>query len=129
MTLGPDGSDIVFIGGQPETMDKGLTNAVLIGLFTKRNWVGSKLIGCEGLAGSDFLTACNSSLTLSNINNIRIAAETALATIGECTVEVSNPRGSILTISITIRPPSGNIEEFILSKDGLHWYFQSLKAA
>jgi phage gp46-like protein len=129
MSLDKYGSDIVFVGGTP-TMHKGLTNAVLISLFTMPGWVGAKLVGCEGLLGSEFQNACSASLTVSSMNRIRQAAEKALSwVVGTVEVRVSNPTGSRLTVIAVISPPGNSREKtvsFILSKEGLHWYYQLL---
>lgn len=130
ITITANGADIVFYGGQP-IMDKGLANAVIISLFTRPGWVGAKLKGCEGLRGSGFLAACEQSLTIATLNQIRQAAEKALNWInGTVEVSVRNPTGNKLEVAITIKPPGSTEKEvaaFLLSREGLHWYYQLLE--
>lgn len=130
LSISENGIDIVFVGGQP-TMDKGLENAILISLFTKPGWIGAKFTGCEGLRGSNFLNACNQSITISTINQIRQAIAKALDWItGTVEADVKNPAGSKLEIKITIHPPGKTTEEttaFFLSREGLQWYYQILE--
>lgn len=129
ITITGDGIDIIFSGGQPE-MHKGLENAVLISLFTRPGWIGAKFISCEGLTGSNFLSACDQSITVATINQIRQAASKALDWIaGQVEIEVKNPMGNRLDIKITIKAPGETAEEttaFLLSREGLQWYYQIL---
>lgn len=124
ISINENGMDIVFVGGQPE-MDKGLSNAVFISLLTRPGWVGAKIQGADQIKGSNFLVACERALTVKTINEIRQAAEKALAWVdGKVAVVVKNPTGNKLEIAIGIKLPSDNLQVFLLSREGLHWYFQ-----
>lgn len=129
LSIEENGIDIPFFGGQP-IMDRGLTNAVLNSLFIPKGYILSKLIGCEGLEGSDFLHACNKTTTVSNLNEVRQRAEKALSSIdGTKEIFVSNPSGNKKEILIRIKPPGENKEktiEFLFTKKGIYWYYQLL---
>ena len=43
LTLGPDGSRLHYIGGQP-VMDQGLENLAMISIFSGEEWAGNTLI-------------------------------------------------------------------------------------
>lgn len=128
--LNADGSSLIFRGGQP-IMDKGLENFVLISLFTKKGWFGNSIVRERYHIGSDFEEALNQPITIDSFNNIRIAAEKALdhPSIGKITVNVSNPINFRLDVLIRIEPPGQPEENFLLTKDGLNWFFQKIDPA
>ena len=75
---------LIVRGGQP-LMDAGIYNAVIISLFTRfeadgKPWPGNLLFDTEAQqVGSDFELACQQPLTIAAFNDIRDAAEKALA--------------------------------------------------
>jgi hypothetical protein len=125
LVLGPDGSRLVFNGGQP-AMDRGLENLVLISLFTSPGWVGNRLLGSP--IGSDFETECNKPITRSQLNRIRNAAELALAVpvLGRVTVGVRNPAGHRLEVGVLIERTGVALK---LSRDGVLWGYQATDPA
>ena len=112
-------------------MDKGLENFVLISLFTKQGWFGNSIVRERFHIGSDFQTALEAPITIESFNNIRIAAEKALdhSSIGKITVDVSNPISFRLDVRIRVEPPGQSEENFLLTKDGLNWFFQKIDPA
>jgi hypothetical protein len=120
-----NGSKLIFKAGQP-IMDKGLENFVLISLFTRPGWFGNSFVRERYHIGSEFENALNAPITVDSLNNIQIAAEKALASskIGDIVVEVSNPINFRLDVKITITPPGLQPINFLLSKDGINWFFQ-----
>ena len=126
LTLSEDGSTITYIGGNP-IMHQGLSNLVLISLFTRGGWVGNTFLkDVNQKIGSDFLYYCSQPITLSSLNDIRQAAELALKNpaLGKVTVTVKNISSNRLDIKILIQPPSGNFTELLLTKNGLNWQAQ-----
>lgn len=123
LIIGPDGSRLQFIGGQP-LMDRGLENAALISLFTSPGWCGNAFM--KSPIGSDFETECNKPITLSQLSRIREAAERALDNpmFGTVVVTVTNPTGLRLVVSVRIHPPGSNPIELSVSKNGGNWVSQ-----
>lgn len=128
--LTKNGSKLIYRGGQP-IMDKGLENFVLISLFTRPGWFGNSFVREKFHIGSDFEKALNAPITIESFNNIRIAAEKALnhPSMGKITVDVSNPINFRLDTRIRIEPPGKPAEDFLLTKDGLNWFFQKTDPA
>lgn len=118
--LGPDGSRLQFIGGQP-LMDKGLENRAIISLFTSPGWCGNKFMKTH--IGSDFETECNKPITRQQLNRIREAAERALG--GDAVVTVSNPSGHRLAVHIKIAGST----DISLMRDGGNWSSQRTEPA
>ncbi len=112
-------------------MDKGLENFVLISLFTRKGWFGNSFVRERFHIGSDFQSAMEAPITMESFNNIRFAAEKALnhSSIGKITVDVSNPIYFRLNVLIRIEPPGQPEENFLLTKDGLNWFFQKTDPA
>lgn len=124
MILGPGGSRLQFIGGQP-LMDEGLENLVMISLFTRPGWCGNVLLRTP--VGTDFEEACNQPITRQSLNQIRNAAERALKlkVLGRVIVDVVNPSGSRLEVRISIN----STLSALLSREGGRWAFQALSPA
>ena len=132
MILGPDGSNLVYKGGQPE-MDQGLENAVMISLFTRRGWFGNYLFKRpEEKIGSDFEKSNEQAITVSSLNENRMAAEKALdwmkkaKIFSDIEVNVTNPTGNSKKISILVGAPTRVLE---LSSNGVNWQLQVLNPA
>lgn len=133
--LDEEGSRLVFRGGQP-VMDRGIENAVLISLFTKRGWCGNVFFRDPNQqVGSDFQAATAQPITLSALNDIRDAAEKALQWMvgsgiaSNITATVTNPRSNWLDIAILVQPPGQDINILLLQKHGLNWIFQKIDPA
>jgi hypothetical protein len=125
--LTADGSKLNFVGGQP-TMDRGLENLVLISLFTAPDWPGNDLFNdVNQRIGSDFEEIANQPITIQSLNAIQNAAERALQSpvFGTVTVEVNNPSGYRIDISILIEPPGFDARELLVTKNGINWTSQA----
>lgn len=131
LSLGVDGSKLTFVGGQP-VMDRGLENLVLISLFTSQGWSGNDLFDdVNQKIGSDFLSSANQSITLDSLNDIKDAAEKALVDpiFGKVTVTVLNPNSYRIEVKIVIEPPGEDIQELLVSKNGINWQAQIVDPA
>jgi len=119
-------------------MDPGLYNAVILSLFTRyeedgKPWPGNLLFDTEAQrVGSDFERAASQPLTISAFNDIRDAADKALAWMlkpesrlaSKITTTVSNPTGRILQVVIAIEPPGRDLQVLTLQKHGENWVNQ-----
>lgn len=128
---------LIFRGGQP-LMDAGLYNAVILSLFTRyetdgKPWPGNLLFDTDSQrVGSDFERAASQSLTIATLNDVRDAAEKALAWMlkpgsrlaSKITVTTSNPTGSVLRVVILIEPPGRDIQQLTLERHGQNWIAQ-----
>lgn len=128
LVIGPDGSSLQFAGGQP-LMDQGLENLAIISLFTAKGWCGNTFMKSD--IGSDFEALCNQPLTKSSLVLIKNAATLALGDVafGSVAVQVANPTGNNLNITIQIEPPGGNPQEVSLQRNGGNWLSQALNPA
>jgi len=130
LTIEKNGSTMRFIEGQPVT-DKGYENAVLISLFSKKNWIGNVLFkdGSEKI-GSDFEESNKLPVNLNGLNKRRDAAVKSLqwaiddGIFNNVAVEVTNPNGSTILVRIRITPPSGEAVNLTLENFGANWRFQ-----
>lgn len=125
--LDADGAFLDFQGGQP-VMDPGVENLALIGLHTKPGWWGNSLIDDpEKQIGSDFEETARGAITLSSLNDIRQAAEKALAdpAFGRIEVDVTNPVSNRIDVTNRINPPGKDILELTVSSNGLNWIEQA----
>jgi hypothetical protein len=131
LSLGPDGSRLTFIAGQP-VMDRGLENMVLISLFTKRGWCGNSLFDDPlNHVGSDFESAFGAPITVQALNDIRDAAEKALTNpiFGRVTVTVINSNGYIIQVFIRLEPPGQDIQTLLVERNGQNWIAQAVDPA
>lgn len=71
-----EGSSLKFIGGQPK-MDAGYVNAIKYSLFVV-DWVGNMFFEGDQILKSDFETAHEETITLSQLLNIEDAAARSL---------------------------------------------------
>jgi phage gp46-like protein len=132
VTLGPDGSNLLYRGGQPE-MDRGLENPVGISLFTRRGWFGNYLMKKpEEKIGSDFEKNNEQAITVSSLNENRMAAEKALEwmkkanIVSDILVNVTNPTGNSKKVSILLGPPNILLN---LIYNGVNWQYQAADPA
>jgi len=130
-----NGATIVLIGGQP-IMDAGLENAVLISLFTKPKWYGNTFFpNSNQKIGSEYENVSNQSITIANLNDRRQTAENALSWMtktnlaSQIVVDVTNSTSFKVDTNILIKPPSRELQELILTKNGNNWIFQTLTPA
>ena len=125
ISIDGDGADLKFRGGQP-VMDQGLENLALICLFTRPGWCGNSLLDDPAQqVGSDFEDACNQPITLKALNDIKDAAEKALANpkFNSVQVEVTNPKSALVRVEILIGSNKGE-EKITLEKSGQAWVLQ-----
>lgn len=114
-------------------MDAGLENYAIISLFTRKGYWGNKLVSDPNKKiGSDFEDIAELPITVSNMNRLKRAAESALSgmvTSGAAEsvdVTVSNPSGYKKSVSVLITPPGGrDAVSVLLSKNGKNWEFQA----
>lgn len=131
LILSENGSELLFIGGQP-VMDGGIENVALISLFTSQGWAGNELFrNPDQKIGSDFEQSTRQPITFQALNDIRDAAEKALAdpVFGEVVVEVSNPIDHIIEVNILIKPPGQDVQQLALSKYSDNWRVQAISPA
>lgn len=132
--LDENGSNIIFRGGQP-IMDAGLENAVLISLFTRKGWAGNALFPIESQKiGSDYELAHEQPIQLQTLNDVRNAAEAALAWMlpvmaRTIDITVTNPSSIRIQTNIVITPPGASLIEIQLTKFGNNWIAQTLDPA
>ena len=131
ITLGPNGSRLHYVGGQP-VMDQGLENLAMIALFTRPGWAGNALIkDTDQQIGSDFVDATNQPITLQSLTDVEQAAVRALDSpaFGRVTVTATNPESDRLTVRIRIEPPGQDSATIILTRNGLNWQAQAVNPA
>lgn len=132
ITLGPNGSTLHYVGGQPR-MDKGLENQAIISLFSEADWVGNYLIDNpdQQLNGGRFLKACKQPITLQTLTDIEQGATADLTSpaFGKVTVTATNPESNRLNVRILIQPPGQDETTLILTRSGLNWQAQALDPA
>lgn len=125
--IGADGAYLEYRDGQP-VMDEGLENHDVIALLTTPGWVGNDLFDEARQVGSDFEAIARGPITLSSLNDTAKAAERALAAdiaeTSEVEVAVANPTGSRLDVRIVRRPPGGDLQAFLLTRNGAAWINQ-----
>ena len=127
-----EGAEINFPGnaGQPE-MEQGLENLTLISLLTRPNWEGNFYFSSSinNQIGSDYIAATEEPITLTNIETIRQATLKALANpaFGTITSTVTITGNSQRKNVIVIEPPGRDIQEIIVTRNGLNWLFQAEK--
>lgn len=131
LTLGPNGSTLTYIGGQP-VMDQGFENQVVIALFTRPGWAGNTFFADQNQRiGSDFVEAANQPITLQSLVDIEQAAVRALDSpaFGRVIVTATNPVSDRLEVRILIEPPGQDSAEIILTRSGLNWQAQAANPA
>jgi phage gp46-like protein len=124
-----DGVDMNIKGGQPE-MDQGLNNFVNISLFTREGWFGNIFLkDANQKVGSKYLATSEKPITITSLNDTRLAAEKALKSpvVGKVLSTVTNPRKDHLNTDIEIQPPGQDAQQIQLSQNGANWINQALK--
>jgi hypothetical protein len=122
ITLGPDGSDLDYQGGNP-VMDRGVENAALLSLFTREGWAGNIFSPPENHIGSDFEKTCEGAVTLSKLADIENSAARSLESklFQNVEVEATNPKSDRLRVEAKIGPGS----VLSLTREGALWTNQS----
>lgn len=140
LTLGPDGSNLVYKSGQP-VMDQGIENQIFFDLFIKskgktRNQNGwwANLLTDDPLKkyGSDYVdTVINQPITLNGLSNIEKAAKKALNSpiYGDVEVVASNPEANRINVEITVKSPGEDIKVLIQTDNVANWVAQALEPA
>jgi phage gp46-like protein len=140
LTLGPDGSNLEYIGGQP-VMDQGLENSALIDLFTESAGIDSNQNGWWGnlltdnpdeKIGSDFVrTVQNQPITLAGLASIEQSAEKALTddVYGNIESVVTNPEVNRINNKITIGPPGEDVQILLVTENAVNWKAQAEEPA
>jgi phage gp46-like protein len=132
----PDGAKMRFINGEP-VKDQGLENAVLISLFTKKEYWGNALITEESKKiGSDVeTTALEPIVSIQSINNMTDAIDKALSWMTDTKlsqdndVTVTNPSSNNLRATIKITPPGRDSQTLLFLKNGVNWICQAQNPA
>ena len=132
MVLTENGSNLIFRGGQPE-MDQGLENAVMISLDTRKGWCGNVFFKKPSeKIGSDYEENNEQSITVTSLNENRMAAEKALqwfindGIFNSVDVKVINPTFNSKEVIILVSPPPQVLK---LSKSGVNWQLQKVNPA
>lgn len=134
ITMGPDGADLTFKGGQP-VMDSGLENAVFISLFSAGSWFGNSYFDESVPIKSRFYELSLKAITVSRLAELEqaikadLAPLVALGAFDDPEVTVSNPTGERLNVEIIIRPPGSDAVTILLSRYGANWSVQSTNPA
>jgi phage gp46-like protein len=130
MVLTPDGMDLVYKGGQP-VMDGGIGNAVLVTLLSEE-WVANPLVRSPMRLGGKFLEATKKAITVSALNEMRVAAIADLQWMidekvaSKIDVVVSNPKHDRIEVVVIVKPPAGDLKILQISKYGPNWVSQAL---
>lgn len=125
-----DGAYMVFKGGQP-VMDQGIENAVKISLFTKPGWWGNALETEDSKKiGSDYELVALEAITIDSPSRIEEAINRALkwmikTKLAKFDVTVINTNDHRLDTKIIVEIPGKDIQEFIITKNGLLWKAQA----
>jgi phage gp46-like protein len=140
LTLGPDGSDLEYKGGQP-VMDQGLENSAYIDLFTKRRepdsnqngWWANLLTDDPDLKiGSDYVdTVQNQAITLKGLSEIEQSAGKALTgdIYGKIQSNVTNPEANRIENTILIGPPGEDVQLLLVTENAVNWKAQAEEPA
>jgi hypothetical protein len=108
ISLGPDGADFTYIGGQP-VMDAGVSNQALIPLFTSdqdpisgKNWPGNIFLSALEQIGSDYQRLAQGPQTLKTLHLIEDAALRALSDpiFDKVSAVATNPNSSYIEVVI-----------------------------
>ena len=123
-----NGASLCYADGQP-SMDAGLGNSDIIGLFTSPGWPGNFLLDSDQQIGSDFEELATGSITLSKLADIEDAArraiQTDIADTDSISVTVANPIGARLDVIIRRSPPGQDVDELLVTRYGLNWINQA----
>ena len=125
-----DGAYMIFKGGQP-VMDQGIENAVKISLHTKPGWWGNALETEDSKKiGSDYELVALEAITIDSPAKLEESANRALkwmvkTNLAKYDVVVTNPNDHRLDTLIVVEIPGKDIQEFLITKNGLLWKAQA----
>jgi len=132
LTLGPNGSRLHYVGGQP-IMDQGIENLAIICLFSEEDWPGNTLIKDtdQQLNTGRFLKATRKPITLNSLTDIEQGAvdDLSIPAFGRVTATAVNPVSDRLVVTIRIEPPGQDSATIILTRNGLNWQAQAANPA
>jgi phage gp46-like protein len=135
VTIGPNGADMVFKGGQP-VMDQGLENAMFISLFTEPGWWGNILMDEESQKiGSLYEQTAKGPININTLTRTRDAAlkSTQWAIDGgiasEILAEVINPKTDNIKMTMLVVPPGKDFDILLATKHGANWIAQKIDPA
>lgn len=130
-----EGLTVTFKGGQP-ILDNGLTNSVILSLFSDEWFANSIIDDPNKHIGSDFISYIVSNpITVANLNTARSIALKSLQWMldekiaSEIDVRLQNPNGSLIQVLVLIKPPGETIIAILATKYGLNWKLQFEKVA
>ncbi len=134
ITLGVDGADMNFRGGQP-VMDAGIENAVQLSLFTMLGWFGNAYLRQANQVGSRVEHVAGEAITVTSLVDLENATKQALAWmidtgIAESIyVTVANPTGRVVQATVQVKPPGRDIQTLTLTRNGQNWVNQAADPA
>ena len=132
ITLGPNGSNIHYKGGQP-VMDAGVENQAIIALFTDEGWVGNLIESDpdKHIGSANFLKATRKPITLNSLAEAEqgIVADLASPVFGDVTATVINPESNRIDADILIKPPGQAPFQISLQGSGVNWQAQAVSPA
>lgn len=127
IVIDKNGADLIYRDGQP-SMDAGLGNSDIIGLFTAPGWPGNFLLEQDQQIGSDFEEVALGSVTLSKLadieNSARRAVQADTANTDSVSIAIANPIGTRLDLVIRRSPPGRDVDKLLVSRYGLNWINQ-----
>lgn len=127
IVIDENGADLIYRDGQP-SMDAGLGNNDIIGLFTAPGWPGNFLLEQDQRIGSDFEEVATGSITISKLADIedsaRRAVQTDVADTDSASVTITNPIGTRLDLVMRRSPPGRDVDKLLVSRHGLNWINQ-----
>ena len=130
LSIGNDGADLTFKGGQP-IMDQGLENQAQISLFTAEGWPGNFLLPETQQIGSNFEEQARETITLTSLAELEKTAEAAMEApvFGPVRAQATNPESWRIDMKILITPPGREESVILLSRNGQNWINQAVNPA
>ena len=130
LTLGANGADLTFKGGQP-VMDQGLENQARISLFTALGWPGNFLLPDTQQIGSDFEEKARGPITVTSLAGLEKTAEAAMddPVFGTIRATASNPESWRINMVVEVAPPGESTSVISLTKNGQNWINQAANPA
>lgn len=123
ITIGADGAEMEFKGGQP-VMDQGFDNHVNFSLLSHANhWSGDLETLEERKYKGLFLEASRKPVTRQSLIDTDRAAELDVEgdEFGNILAETTNPTSDSLRLEMTLTPPTGDLQKLLLERTGQNW--------
>lgn len=126
ITIGGDGADMNFKGGQPE-MDTGFDNHVNIALLTKKGWWGNDLEPlAERKLGANYMDTDlvkGGLITRQSLIDADKAAESDVRgdEFGLIAAQTSNPTSQNVLTEVLFTPPTREVQKLVLERTGQNW--------